>query len=174
MRSLCAQEPGRGAGGPSAFCPPGSLPHSSPEPLGQTVAHAGHPVGPLPCGSWDRRPGTAWRGRAQAPSAPPPRRSRGSQERRGAGGAAVRDAGSLALRCPGLSLSRPALPVHREGAQSSGTERLRANVLGPRVLSPDLFPVFLTSFSAAACRTRVPLRTRPCSVPSGTVFLPMF
>lgn len=167
------RSPGGGQGGRLRSAPPGSLPHSSPEPLGQTAAHAGHPMGPLPCGSWDRRPGTAWGGRAQAPSAPPPRRSRGSQERRG-GGAAVRDPGSVALCCPGLPPSRPALPVHHEGAQSSGTERLRANILGPRVLRPDLFPVFLTSFSAAACRTRVPLRTRPRSVPSGTVFLPMF
>lgn len=137
------RSPGGGQGGRLRSAPPGSLPHSSPEPLGQTAAHAGHPMGPLPCGSWDRRPGTAWGGRAQAPSAPPPRRSRGSQERRGGGGAAVRDAGSVALCCPGLPLSRPALlcltkepsPVGQSGCEQTSWGRASSALTSSRCFS---------------------------------------
>lgn len=137
------RSPGGGQGGRLRSAPPGSLPHSSPEPLGQTAAHAGHPMGPLPCGSWDRRPGTAWGGRAQAPSAPPPRRSRGSQERRGGGGllsgtpgpwrCAARASPRRAL--PFLCLTKEPSPVGQSGCEQTSWGRASSALTSSRCFS---------------------------------------
>lgn len=140
--ALC---PGARAGGRGAVCvlpPRGAFPTAVLSPWARRRLTQATPWAPCPAG-----PGTGGRGQlGGVEHRPPAPRRRGAPvgARKGAGGgAAVRDAGSVALCCPGLPPSRPALlcltkepsPVGQSGCEQTSWGRASSALTSSRCFS---------------------------------------